>query len=289
MTRLIQISLFLLLLAVVNLPGQKGQIRGKVTGETNEPLAGVNIAVTGTVLGAASDLDGHFVINRVPKGRFQIVISMLGYQQIRQEIQMTPGDTLEMGTLRLPVAPVSGETVVVTASKYEQEIQNAPASISLISRQELQTRNTITLDKALQYVPGVTMNASQMNIRGSAGYSRGVGSRVMFLLDGIPILTGDTREVSYDVLPTYLVERVEIVKGAGSALYGSSALGGVVNIITPDIERSPRYYVKTYGGVYSQTAHDQWNWSEQKTIFPGFCRQCQSAIRQSGTPVGRCI
>ena len=107
------------------------------------------------------------------------------------------------------------------------------------------------------------MNSTQMNIRGSSGYSRGVGSRVLFLIDGIPILTGDTREVSYDVIPTYLIERVEIVKGAGSALYGSSALGGVVNMMTKEIDQLPHYYLKMYGGLHSQTAYPQWNWSDK--------------------------
>ena len=269
-----------------HLTAQSAQITGRIIDENGQPLAGVNIALERTVLGAATDLDGFFIIQRAPSGSFTLAVSMIGYRTYKQDVLIVQGEAIDIGIVPLSPKPISGETVVITASKYEQELQNVPASLSLISRQEIQSRNILTIDQALKYVPGVNMNSTQMNIRGSSGYSRGVGSRVFFLIDGIPILTGDTREVSYDVIPTYLIERVEIVKGAGSALYGSSALGGVVNMITKDIDQIPHYYVKLYGGVHSNTAYPQWNWSDNSRFYNGLSGHFSRKFRKLGIQLG---
>lgn len=280
------LSLFFVLGFTTQLIAQNAQISGRIFDENRNPLAGVNIALERTVLGAATDLDGFFIIQHVPAGSFTVAISMIGYRSQKQDLLISQGETIDIGIVQLTPKPISGETVVVTASKYEQELRNIPASISLISRQEIQLRNILTIDQALKYVPGVNMNSTQMNIRGSSGYSRGVGSRVFFLMDGIPILTGDTREVSYDVIPTYLIERVEIVKGAGSALYGSSALGGVVNMITKDIDQIPHYYLKIYGGIHSKTSYPEWNWSDKSRFYKGLSGHFSRKFRKLGVQLG---
>ncbi len=265
---------------------QTQKVKGRVVDEKNSPLAGAAISVQGTVLGAATDLDGYFIIEKMPAGEFALNFVMLGYRPVEKTVTLAPGEVKDIGTVRMEIAPVSGEAIVVTAAKYEQKMQNVPVSLSLISRRELELRNTVTIDQALQYVPGVNMNASQMNIRGSSGYSRGVGSRVLFLLDGIPFLTGDTREINYEALPTYMIERVEVMKGAGSALYGSSALGGVVNIITRDIDKSPFFYAKLYQGLYSNSAYDQWNWSANRRFFNGINGFVSRRIGNAGIQAG---
>ena len=257
------------MMLLAQLAAQQSSIQGRVLDENDEPLTGVNIYLEGTVLGAASDQNGNYRITQVQAGMFILVFNMIGYQQERQEIQITASTTIEAGLTRLKVAPISAESIVITASKYEQRIQDVPVSLSVLNRQEILARNSVTLDQALQYIPGINLNSSEINIRGSSGYSMGVGSRVLMLIDGIPMMTGDTREISYDVIPTYLIERVEVVKGAGSALYGSSALGGVVNFITQDIDQAPHLYLKFYGGLYSGTAYQQWNWSEKRRYLGG--------------------
>ncbi len=116
------------------------------------------------------------------------------------------------------------------------------------------------MDDALRYVPGVNMLQDQVNIRGSSGYSRGVGSRVLLLLDGLPYLTGDTGEIHWETLPVGEVERVEIVKGAGSALYGSSALGGVINVLTRPLPDKPVLRIRVFSGIYDKPPYKEWAW-----------------------------
>jgi iron complex outermembrane receptor protein len=182
---------------------------------------------------------------------------------------MEAGQQIDLGTISLSAVALGSEPVLVTAGRYEQKLQDIPVSVGSVSRQEIQNRNTITIDKALQYVPGLNLNQSQLNIRGSTGYSRGVGSRVIMLVDGMPYLTGDTQEMIFSALQMNQIERIEIVKGAGSALYGSSAMGGVVNIITKDITDEPQANLKFYGGYYSEPYYPQWKWSKDRQYMRG--------------------
>ena len=277
---------FCIFFIIVNTYSQEKKLTGRIVDENQNPLNDAEILLYGTTLGSYTNSDGYFIIENIPVGNYTIIISMIGYVTYKINIKIDQIGEYNIGDITLTSSPISGETVVVTASKYKQDLQDVPVSISLVSKREINSRNSITLNQALQYVPGVNMNSTQINIRGSSGYSRGVGSRVLFLIDGIPFLTGDTREISYDVLPSYLVDRVEVLKGAGSALYGSSALGGVVNFITSDIRQSPPYYAKLYGGTYSKTAYEEWNWSNKRRYFQGAIFSISRDLNKVGFQLG---
>jgi iron complex outermembrane receptor protein len=113
------------------------------------------------------------------------------------------------------------------------------------------------------------MTLDQVSIRGSSGYSRGAGSRVLVAFDGIPMYTGDSGEIIWEVIPSYEIERVEIIKGAASALYGSSAIGGVVNIISKSVTSNPVTFIKTYYGFYDYPSYSEWDWSEEVRPYNG--------------------
>src|SRR5256886_14181134 len=93
------------------------------------------------------------------------------------------------------------------------------------------------------------------NIRGSTGYVQGLGSRVLLLVDGVPANQGDRGGINWDLVPLDRVERVEGVKGAGSSLYGSAALGGVVNLITREIPLGFHARVRATGSLVSHPPH----------------------------------
>lgn len=261
--------LTLILLFSLRLFSQTAELRGQVVDEKGEPLIGANVYLDGTILGGATDGDGVFFITQVPPGDFTLVVNLIGYKEKKLPVRVSASQKLTLDKIALQSTVIANEPVVVTAGKYEQKIQDVPASLSTISQQELQYRNTVTIDDALEYVSGVNMNGSQISIRGSTGYSQGVGSRVLMLLDGIPMLTADTRDIVYSVIPTYMVKRIEVLKGAGSALYGSSALGGVINVITRDIDADPRLNVKVQGGIYSKPSHDEWRWTDDTQTVNG--------------------
>ena len=249
-----------------------GSIAGRVTGSgeaKNDVLVGATVFLQGTVRGTTTNLKGEFRITDVPAGTKTIVVSMVGYQRMTKTgVEVREGQETFLA-VSLVSTPVQIDQVVITASKREQSLREVPVSVSVMDASQIQMRNAQTIDDALRYIPGVNVTGFQVNIRGSSGYSRGAGSRVLMLLDGIPFITGDTGELNFESIPIGLVDRIEVVKGASSALYGSNALGGVINIITKDIPEKPETDVRLYGGAYDKPSFNQWKWSSKTRFYTG--------------------
>jgi iron complex outermembrane receptor protein len=247
-----------------------GTLSGKVVdAETREPLVGANVALRGTVLGRVTNVDGSFRFHNLPVGRYTVVISMVGYETLLVEnVEITQGSEKTLTAALKPIV-IQTDPIVVTASRREQSLQEVPVSIATVTAHAIAERNNVTLDEALRYVPGVNVLQDQINIRGSSGYSRGVGSRVLILFDGLPYLTGDTGEISWETIPIHQIQRIEVVKGAGSALYGSSALGGVINIITKDAGDKPQLRVRLFSALYDQPRYKEWRWSDKARFNSG--------------------
>lgn len=124
------------------------------------------------------------------------------------------------------------DTIVVTATKTEKSIKEVPASVSVITASDLAKANIKTLDQALHYVPGMYVKESQ-GMMGTKISLRGMTqSQVLVLMDGIPLNNGYSGGTNWGNIPIAMIERVEVIKGSFSSLYGTNAMGGVVNIIT---------------------------------------------------------
>ncbi|HEX9615499.1 MAG TPA: TonB-dependent receptor [Bacteroidota bacterium] len=246
-----------------------GAVYGTVRdGETGLLLEGANVVVRETPLGAATSRDGSFRIENLQPGAYTIVASMIGYEPVSTAVVIPLPDGRPLEILLTPKA-IETEQIVVTASRREQRAREVPVSLAVISAVSLVERNIVTMDDALRYVPGVNLLEDQVNIRGSSGYSRGVGSRVLLLLDGLPFITGDTGEINWETIPAGDVERVEVIKGAGSALYGSSALGGVINVITRAMPDEPILRFTAFSGLYDNPRYEEWKWSDSPRFHSG--------------------
>jgi outer membrane receptor for ferrienterochelin and colicins len=278
--RLLYIALGVLL-AVHTVYGQesRGAIEGTiVNGEDHQSLVGTTILLQGTVLGTTTNSDGRFQLHNLPVGEYTITFSMVGFQRkLLSHIKVRERDTTWLSVELVPVA-IQTATVIVTANKHEQSLEEVEASVSVVDERALSYRNTITVDDALKYVPGVNVTQSQVNIRGSTGYSHGVGTRVLLLIDGLPFLSGDTGEIIWESIPVGEIERIEVVKGASSALYGSNALGGVINIITKTGLSRPETKLRLYAGMYEQPKYSDWNWSKESRMFTGVMASHQERI-----------
>lgn len=263
---------FLLLIIILGLMQPlyaQSKISGQIIDENGDAVAGANIYLRGTVLGASSSADGFFEITNVPAGNFTMVVSVIGYREKEINIRIEVPAAEQLGSIQLTPSPLQSRPIVTTASKYEQNLQDVTSSIANVSAREIESRNAISLEDALKYVSGINMNDDQINIRGSSGYSRGVGSRVLLMVDGVPYITGDTQGAVLEAMTINEVASIEIVKGSGSALYGSSAVGGVVNIITKPIADEARLKFKVYGGFHDDPYHEQWQWSEKTRFMNG--------------------
>ena len=248
-----------------------GRITGKVTdAKTGKPLYGANILVLGTVLGAASDMGGQFFIHNLPVGTYDVEASMMGYKkEIKKEVPVLSGKDTQIA-FQLEPTVLQQPALVVTASKRTQHLEDAPTSIDVVDKKDIQARNVTTLDEVLQNTAGVGIINGQINLRGSTGWNLAAGSRVLLMVDSHPLINGDTGGLDWDVIPVEEVERVEIVKGAGSALYGSNAMAGMVNILTRDPTPYPETRLRLSWGFYDEPAYPQWRWTDRFLTYKFF-------------------
>ncbi|MCF7803927.1 MAG: TonB-dependent receptor [Candidatus Marinimicrobia bacterium] len=245
-----------------------GAITGVVlNSETQQPLPGANIVVVGTVMGTAADENGEFRLDGLSPGEYAVQFTNIGYKARTDTVDVTGG---ESRFLRIELTPTALQSpqLVVTGSKRSVRVTESPVSIGTLSEDDLQLRMPTTLNEVLSLQPGVQMVGGDVNIRGSSGYTRGAGSRVLVLVDGVPLLASDNGGIYWDAVPTQNIERVEILKGPGSALYGSNALGGVINIITAPISRRSRTSVHLQGGHFSKPSYSNWQWRD-RPLFTG--------------------
>ena len=273
-TRVLIFILSLIIFPVKLILGQAnnnyGAIAGTISAEnTGTPLPGANIILIRTLMGASSDLEGNFTVERVPAGKYDIKASMMGYKSKTVAVTIISGEKINVD-FKLEETVIESPTLIVTASKKAQSFQDVPNSVSFISLKEIKRRNKTYLDEVLEYTPGVYMMEGDVNIRGSSGFSLGAGSRVLFLVDGIPMMPGDSGDIKWDIVPLSQIERVEIVKGAGSALYGSHALGGVINIITKEPAPKPATHIQYSLGFYDSPYFPEWKWTDRRLNFNQF-------------------
>ncbi|MCX7907168.1 MAG: TonB-dependent receptor [Bacteroidetes bacterium] len=264
--------LLLLILTTSHLFSQQpkmGNLSGTVLDEeTKQPIFGVNVIIENTFLGTATDQRGKFSIKNIPTGKYTVRFSAIGYEIKREKIEILPSQETNLIVELRPTAYTT-EPIIVTATRREQILSEIPISTHVVESEMISNRNNLQIDDILRYVPGVNMIQYQVNIRGSSGYSRGTGTRVLLLFDGMPFLTGDAGEIIWEAIPVWQIEKIEIVKGAGSALYGSNAIGGVINVITKETTQKQSFRFRTYLGMYDKPYYPQWRWSPKNRFYYG--------------------
>ena len=151
---------------------------------------------------------------------------------------------------------VNLDPVVITATRTEKTVTNAPGSVSVVSKQDIDDRNIKTVDEALNTTAGVFDDNKGKGLLGTTSSIsiRGLGydKRVLFMVDGIPINDGYTGAVSYQLLSLEDIKQIEVVKGGASSLYGGNAMSGVVNIITRMPEKQEITLKTGYGSSWER-------------------------------------
>ncbi len=247
---------------------QTYSISGRVTDMSGTPLIGVNIILLDTDYGASTDEDGNYYLTDLQPGNYTIEFSSIGYKKKRIDSAAIHSESIKID-VELVEAIIESDEVIITAGKYEQRKSDLPVSAEIIPGEEFKKNNFSNLEDALRYVPGVNMTDDQISIRGSSGYSRGAGSRALLAIDGLTFYTGDTGETVWEMIPVTELQRVEVIKGAASSLYGSSAIGGVINGITRKISKNPLTTVNGFYGFYDKPYYNKWDWSGELRPFNG--------------------
>jgi len=240
------LSLFILF--STQLHSQNAKLTGKVTEETGEGLISASVVIDASKGWAAvTDLNGSYEIS-VPAGTYDVSFHYIGKEEYKQNITLQAGENRILNVILREKQRMIDE-VVVSGSKYEKKLSEETVSMDVVKGSALTDQNITSLDQGMTRVPGVTIADGQVNIRGGAGWSYGAGSRVQVLIDDLPLLTADAADAKWDVVPMENVDQVEIIKGAASALYGTSALNGIVNVRTAYPTDEPYFKVSLYSGV----------------------------------------
>ncbi len=264
------------------------QERGVVTGVVTDSLTGHSLpgAAVFTVnhKGTMTDQQGRYLLV-LGAGRQEIHVRFLGYGPVRRTVVIRAGDTLRID-FRLAESRNVLSDVVVSAEKFSQKLSDVNVSMSVVKPLQIHLDNTVSLDALLDKVPGVDILDGQPSIRGGSGYSYGAGSRVLVVVNGLPLLSGDAGDVKWDFLPLETLSQIEVIKGASSVLYGSSALNGVINLKTLQPGVRPSTMVRTYGGFYMKPARKELVWWEKPRWWAGASFAHARNFRRSSLVLG---
>jgi iron complex outermembrane receptor protein len=242
-----------------------GTVKGKVSdNKTGEPLSGVYV-IYGKGFGTTTGSDGTYQFVSAP-GKVFVTFKFVGYNAVTKEIEIKESEVAELDVF-LETSIREIDQIVVTANKTEQKVAELSVSMDVIKTSFLSANHINDAQELINTTPGIEVLDGQASIRGGSGFSYGAGSRVLALIDGLPMIAADAGSIKWQFLPLENLAQVEIIKGASSVLYGSSALNGVINFRTADASNIPSVQFFTEGGFYGKPRNKNWIWSGTPTKF----------------------
>lgn len=233
--------------------------------KTNEPLPGVNISYSNNVKdalqGTTSDINGYYELI-LPAGGVELTFSYIGYETHLLPVVINNREVMTQDVYLKDKSNMMDE-VVVSVGRFEQKLSDITVSMDLLKASDIAKQAPTDLSATLKTLPGVDVTDRQPSIRGGSGWTYGVGARSLILVDGMSALTPGNGEINWNTIPMENVEQVEVLKGASSVLYGSSALNGLINIRTARPGLVPTTHVNTYLGIYGNPDNESYEWSDK--------------------------
>gem|GEM_PF-6785410 len=208
------------------------RVDGYVHARSGQPLAVANVFVVGTAYGDATDSQGHFQIQGIPDGSYRLETSVIGYQHTARQIRIKPGVTAR-ANFSLAPDTLTLNSVTVQARRETSGLRSFSPSAIIINRRQIEQSKAQTVSDLLAQVPGIFIKSygaagakQSISIRGSES------NQVMIMLDGVSVNDAESGTAQVTATPLQAVERIEILKGSASAVFGSNAMAGVINIVT---------------------------------------------------------
>lgn len=211
-------------------------IKGTIIDSENKtPIEFANLSLNKTI-GTTTNNLGQFEFKGLAPGKYNLTVSYVGYQKFTKTINLKSNENIDLN-IKLNPDNLIASDVVITATKTENFINQVPTRINLLSPRQIELLPAQTTDELLTTIPGVNVSRSfgifshnsTVTMRGLNGEEQG---RVLVMIDGIPTNKSDGGSVNWNLLNTGQIDRIEVVKGPGSSLYGGNAMGGAINIIT---------------------------------------------------------
>lgn len=245
MNRKFNLVLFFFIVLSFSLDGQI--IKGKITAK-GDVVPFANVVVGGSSLGVSANKDGVYEILNSPLGHQHLIVSSVGMLEKKAYIDIVKG--VNIINIELEPSVYNLDQVVVTGTKTFKRRTESPVIVNVIDSRQLESVQACNLAEGLNFQPGIrietdcqTCNYTQLRMNGLAGgYSQ-------ILINGRPIFSPLTGLYGMEQIPTNMIDRIEIVRGGGSSLYGSSAIGGIVNVITKLANKGGFSFGYNYGRI----------------------------------------
>ena len=194
----------------------------------------ITVTIDGTTIGTTTDATGHYTLYHVPVGRFKVSVSAIGYANQTKEVDIKCGDDILLN-FETTESQISLDAVVVSASRNETTRREAPSLVNILDSDLLGKVSAPTIAEGLSFQPGVRVENSCQNCGFAQVRINGLdGQYSQIVINSRPIFSALAGVYGLEHIPANMVERIEVVRGGGSALYGSSAIGGTINIITKE-------------------------------------------------------
>jgi outer membrane cobalamin receptor len=250
--------------SVLNIVLGQGIIEGVITeSDSGEPIHGVYI-ISSDNRGTVTDEKGFYSF-KTDNDTVEITYQFIGYKSIMRSV------VVPAGLMRLDVAmdmdiKEIGQ-IVVSADRTERRVAELTVSMDILKSTDFLSRHITDPQELVTKTSGIEVLDGQASIRGGSGFSYGVGSRVLALIDGLPVISPDAGNIKWQFLPLENIQQIEIIKGASSVLYGSSALNGIINFRTADATSDPetKFFFET--GIYDKPKNKNWKWWDSPRIF----------------------
>ena len=265
MLRLVLILFLLSSTAVAIGQNSTGTLKGTVTHD-GKPVIGANVGFESLRIGRSSSLDGSFNLRYIPAGRHILRVSAVGFKTVRTPVRILPGEELSV-EVRLESTVLELGQVVVTGTMKETFLKDSPVKVNVVSGRFLDKNPGNNLMDNIGYINGLykqvgcgVCGTSNIRINGMEGPYTSV------LIDGMPIMGSLASVYGLDGISSNIIESIEIIKGPSSTLYGSEAMGGVINIRTKDPGTGSQFTTDIYGSTHEEGNLD-FSWSPKSNGF----------------------
>lgn len=233
--------LLLALLSTITLSAQKTKTDANIIGDVKckgEHVPFINVTIDGTTIGTATDATGHYHLVNLPTGELTIRVSGVGYKPVVKKVRAEANTTLEIN-FNVEEDVLNLESVVVTADRNQTNRTESPVVVTSISPKLMEKTQSVTIADGLNFTPGLRTENDCQNCGFTQLRMNGMeGPYTQILMNSRPVFSGLAGVYGLELIPSNMVERLEVVRGGGSSLFGGNAIAGTVNIITKETNRN---------------------------------------------------
>lgn len=205
-----------------------------IDSKTQQHIPYINVTIQGTTIGTVTNENGHYLLHEVPPGTYKLEVSAIGYNTVVKEFTMKAGQAVKID-FETTEQQLTMDAIVVSANRNASKRQEAPSLVNILDTKLLESVSAPTIAEGLSFQPGVRVENSCQNCGFAQVRINGLsGQYSQILINSRPIFSALAGVYGLEHIPANMVERIEVVRGGGSALYGSSAIGGTINIITKE-------------------------------------------------------